>query len=220
MTPTSAEPVHIAVFARAPVAGAAKTRLIPAIGAQAAARLHRKLVLQTLRTAYSAKIGPVTLWAAPDTEHHFFKALMNHGVTCRNQSDGDLGERMQHALSSTRPWPTLLVGSDCAPLRAEHLIAAADVLRAGNDAVFLPAEDGGYVLIGLNAEADPALFENIPWGSAEVMRVTRSRLAELDYSWVEPVTLWDIDEPADLKRWLSETNPDGLNGLLPTTCEG
>jgi uncharacterized protein len=201
MMPASTEPVHIAVFARAPVAGAAKTRLIPAIGAPAAARLHRKLVLQTLKTACAAKLGPVTLWTAPDTTHRFFRALMKQGVICRNQSGSDLGARMQHALSANRPAPTLLIGSDCASLTASHLIAAADVLRAGHDAVFLPAEDGGYVLIGLNAEASSALFENVPWGSPEVMRITRLRLAQLGYSWQEPATLWDIDHPSDLKRW-------------------
>jgi len=176
-------------------------RLIPAIGAQAAARLHRKLVLQTLRTAYAAKLGPVTLWAAPDTSHRFFRVLTKLGVLCKSQCSGDLGERMQYALSASHPSPTLLLGSDCAPLKVEHLIAAADVLRAGHDAVFLPAEDGGYVLIGLNAEANAALFENIPWGTSNVMRFTRSRLGLLGYSWHEPATLWDIDHPADLQRW-------------------
>lgn len=204
MMPESTEPVHIAVFARAPVAGAAKTRLIPAIGAAAAARLHRKLVLQSLKTAYAAKLGPVTLWAAPDTTHRFFRALMKHGVICRTQHGDDLGARMQHALSSSHARPTLLIGSDCAPLRIEHLIAAADVLRTGHDAVFLPAEDGGYVLIGLNAEVDPALFTDIPWGTSEVMRITRARLTQLGYLWREPVMLWDIDCPADLQRWQTE----------------
>lgn len=198
------EPVHIAVFARAPVAGAAKTRLIPAIGALAAARLHRQLVLQTLRTAYAAKIGQVTLWTAPDASHRFFRALMKQGVICRTQQGPDLGARMQHALSFSRPQPTLLIGSDCAALQPSHLIAAADVLKAGHDAVFLPAEDGGYVLIGLNARADPALFADIPWGTSDVMRITRARLARIGYSWQEPVTLWDIDHPADLQRWQVE----------------
>lgn len=197
----STGPVHIAVFARAPVAGAAKTRLIPAIGATAAARVHRKLVLKTLKTAYAAKLGPVTLWAAPDTSHRFFRALTKLGVLCRDQCAGDLGARMQHALSASHPRPTLLIGSDCAPLQTEHLIAAANVLRTGHDAVFLPAEDGGYVLIGLNAEANPVLFDDIPWGTSEVMRITRTRLDRLGYSWREPITLWDIDQPADLDRW-------------------
>lgn len=207
-TPVSPGAVHIAVFARAPVAGAAKTRLIPALGAKGAARLHRTLVLQTLRTAYAAKLGPVTLWTAPDTSHPFFRALAKRGVSCQNQCAGELGERMRHALASTLPVPTLLIGSDCAPLRPSHLLAAADILRAGHDAVFLPAEDGGYVLIGLNADASQTLFDDIPWGSAEVMHTTRLRLARLGYSWEEPATLWDIDRPADLERL------DGLSSCL------
>lgn len=193
--------VHVAVFARAPVPGAAKTRLIPALGAVGAARLHRQLVLRTLRTVHEAGLGPVTLWCAPDSSHRFFRALRDRGLRCREQSAGHLGERMRHALASTLPAPTLLVGSDCACLSTEHLHMAAHALRQGNDAVFLPAEDGGYALVGLGVQAPKALFEGISWGGPEVMAATRQRLSALGYSWAEPAVVWDIDTPSDLLRW-------------------
>lgn len=193
--------VHVAVFARAPVPGQAKTRLIRALGANGAARLHRQLVLKTLATAYESGIGPVTLWAAPDTSHRFFRALAKLGVRCRAQSSGDLGSRMRDALTATLPIPTLLIGSDCPALTPEHLRASADALIDGHDAVALPAEDGGYVLVGFSACAPRYLFEQMPWGSADVMAATRSRLTELDCTWAEPAVLWDIDRPADLERW-------------------
>lgn len=193
--------VHIAVFARAPVPGASKTRLIPALGAAGAARLHRQLVLRTLKTAYEADVGTVTLWGAPDLSHGFFRALMRRGVRCRPQASGGLGERMRHALAATLPAPTLLIGSDCASLSAEHLRAASRSLLGGSDAVFLPAEDGGYALIGLTAPASEALFDAMPWGGPEVMAATRSRLTAIGYSWEEPAVVWDIDTPADLLRW-------------------
>lgn len=197
----STQRVNIAVFARAPIPGAAKTRLIPALGAAGAARLHRQLVIRTLKTAYAAGLGPVTLWGAPDLSHGFFQALQKCGMQCREQINGDLGERMQHALTATLPAPTLLIGSDCACLTADHLRSAAHSLSSGFDAVFLPAEDGGYALIGLRAPAANALFDAMPWGGPAVMALTRSRLAAIGYAWEEPAVVWDIDTPADLLRW-------------------
>jgi glycosyltransferase A (GT-A) superfamily protein (DUF2064 family) len=84
-------------------------------------------------------------------------------------------------------------------LTPEHLVAAAEVLRNGHDAVFIPAEDGGYVLIGLHCP-QPRLFENIDWGTEKVMAQTRERLAALRLRWEEPATLWDVDRPVDLLR--------------------
>jgi len=93
----------------------------------------------------------------------------------------------------------LLIGTDCPALTVEHLTSAATALRNGNDAVFIPAEDGGYVLVGLR-RPQPGLFEGIDWGTGKVMAQTRERLAALGLRWVEPATLWDVDRPADLCR--------------------
>jgi glycosyltransferase A (GT-A) superfamily protein (DUF2064 family) len=112
---------------------------------------------------------------------------------------------MQNAMATTLPTPTILIGSDCPLLSPRRMHAAADALNDGFDAVFLPAEDGGYVLIGLSADASPVLFEKIPWGTADVMAITRSRLKELGYSWTEPARLWDVDRPVDLLRWEAST---------------
>jgi len=212
------ETVGIAVFARAPMAGAAKTRLIPALGAQGAARLQRRLTLRAVRTAREAGLGPVTLWCAPDSQHRFFRALRQvTGVDCRTQPSGDLGARMLHAFRwHCGEGPLLLIGTDCPALAADDLRVAAQALREGDDAVFLPAEDGGYVLIGLR-RAQPALFDGIAWGSASVMDETRARLRAVGAAWREPTTLWDVDRPADLKRlaalWSDERQPFALSTL-------
>jgi rSAM/selenodomain-associated transferase 1 len=197
----SAEPVHVAVFAKAPVAGTAKTRLIPALGARGAARLQRTLTRRALRTAVDARLGPVTLWCAPDARHRFFRALQRAaGVDCRAQPDGDLGQRMHAAFRwHCARGPVLLIGTDCPALTVAVLHAAARALRGGDDAVFLPAEDGGYVLIGLRRPR-PALFEGVPWGTAGVMEQTRARLRAAGITWSEPAILWDVDVPADLAR--------------------
>jgi glycosyltransferase A (GT-A) superfamily protein (DUF2064 family) len=118
---------------------------------------------------------------------------------------------MQYALTCSLPRPVLLIGTDCPAMTVEHLRSAAHALTEGNDAVILPAEDGGYVLIGLRSAADVMLFDNVPWGTSDVMEVTRRRLRHLHYTWAEPATLWDVDTPEDLAR-LSETDP--AMGLL------
>lgn len=191
--------VRIAVLARAPVPGAAKTRLIPLLGAREAARLQRQLTLRTLATAAAAQLGPVTLWCAPNAGHRFFKALHQRAaVDCIDQPGGDLGERMHAAFEHhCGRGPVLLIGTDCPALRPGHLREAARRLREGADAVFQPAEDGGYVLVGLRRPR-PMLFSGMAWGTAAVMATTRSRASALRVSELE--TLWDVDRPADLAR--------------------
>jgi rSAM/selenodomain-associated transferase 1 len=195
-------PVRIAVFARAPVPGAAKTRLISALGAAGAARLHRRLVLDTLGTAIRADVGPVSLWCAPDAGHRFFRAIARRcGISPRRQHGTDLGARMAATLQALLPeGPAVLVGTDCPALAVAHLQLCADALRGGQDAVVLPAEDGGYVAIGFARQLCGAVFDAMPWGSTEVMSRTRMRLAAAGCRWSEPATLWDVDRPEDLAR--------------------
>lgn len=195
------EIINVAVFAKVPEAGVAKTRLIPALGAQGAARLQRQLTWRAMQTAQQAELGTVTLWCTPDPQHRFFRALIKKtGVSCHAQTDGDLGQRMLHAFRlHCAHGPLLLIGTDCPALGPDDLRCAAQVLRDGNDAVFLPAEDGGYVLIGLR-QPQPTLFEGVAWGTGSVMEETRARLRAAGATWREPKTLWDVDRPADLGR--------------------
>ena len=203
------EPVAVAVLAKAPLPGFAKTRLIPALGAAGAALLQARLVGRAVATACAAVIGPVTLWATPDESHPLFQAIGAHlGVALARQSDGDLGTRMLAAIAAANA-PALVIGTDCPALTSDHLRAAANVLRGG-DAVVIPTEDGGYALIGMRAPAH-ALFSDMHWSAPSVMAETRRRLRTLGLTWQEPVTLWDVDLPEDLER-LREI---GLQHLLP-----
>ncbi|MDD5035924.1 MAG: TIGR04282 family arsenosugar biosynthesis glycosyltransferase [Methylococcaceae bacterium] len=198
------EPVSIAVFAKAPVPGQVKTRLIPRLGAEKAAGLQHSLLRRTLRTVVGAELGPVSLWCAPNCDHPVFAACRDGlGLSLFPQRGEDLGTRMLNAFSALCPsGPVLLVGTDCPALTLSSLILAARALREGKDAVFLPAEDGGYVLIGLH-RAEPLLFSDISWGSDRVMAQTRKRLLQLGWRWQEPQILWDVDRPADLERLLA-----------------
>jgi uncharacterized protein len=204
------EPIAVAVLTKAPLAGFAKTRLIPVLGAQGAALLQARLIAHAVATACAAAIGPVTLWVTPDESHPVLQAIAAEcAVTLVRQRDGDLGARMLAALEAVNG-PTLVIGTDCPALTSDHVRAAADILRSGRDAVVIPAEDGGYVLIGMRA-AQPALFSDMRWSTAGVMAETRRRLERLAMSWREPFVLWDVDLPADLDR-LRQT---ALQHLIP-----
>jgi rSAM/selenodomain-associated transferase 1 len=204
------EPVAVAVLAKAPLPGFAKTRLIPALGAEGAALLQARLIEHAVATACAARIGPITLWAAPDESHPLFRAIAARlGIALARQGGGDLGARMLAAIAAAAT-STLVIGTDCPALTSGHLRAAADILRRGIDAAIIPAEDGGYALIGLRSPAQ-ALFSDMHWSAPTVMDETRRRLKQLGLTWREPVTLWDLDVPEDLER----LRKNGLHDLIP-----
>ena len=205
------ETIAVAVLAKAPLPGFAKTRLIPALGAEGAALLQARLVEHSVATACAARIGPVTLWGAPDESHPLFQAIgARLGVALARQGGGDLGERMLAAVAAA-DMPVLVIGTDCPALTADHLRMAADVLRSGANAAIIPVEDGGYALIGLRAPA-PTLFSAMHWSVPSVMEETRRRLRDLGMAWQEPVTLWDLDLPEDIER----LRQIGLHDLIPS----
>lgn len=201
MPESAVDAVQLAIFAKAPIAGYAKTRLIPNLGAEGAAELQAYLFRRTMRTALASPLRPITLWCAPDCDHPIFRsARQEYGFTTHVQAGDDLGERMFGAFEQlTRRSPALLIGTDCPILSADHLIQCAASLVGGVDAAFIPAEDGGYALIGLRKPVW-RLFEDMPWGTADVMRLTRDRLREEHLSAFETDQLWDIDTPADYYR--------------------
>ena len=193
---------RIVVFAKAPEPGRVKTRLIPTLGEAGAAALHRRLVMHNLRAAQEADLGPVELWCAPDTRHAFFaECERGFGVSLHSQCEGDLGARMRRALEEVlgRAERAILVGSDIPALSAQYLRDAERALSGARDVVIGPAEDGGYVLIGLK-RSDPELFRDIPWGEPEVLAETRGRIAALRWRCFELPALWDVDRPEDLER--------------------
>lgn len=198
----------MAVFAKAPVAGAVKTRLAAILGKQGAAELHAELVRRALATAMASSAASVQLWCSPDTRDPFFaRCSSEFGVALRAQKGADLGERMRRAFEDAfaSGRALVIIGGDC-PALAPHDVSAAIDALAEYDAVLAPAEDGGYVLIGL-ARPVPALFESIAWGGAGVMDETRSRLAAAGVRWKELGTFWDVDRPEDYARMIREGLP-------------
>ena len=207
----------VIVFAKAPLAGYAKTRLIPALGVGGAARLAERMLGHAVRQAVAAGIGPVEVCCAPDATHPAFGSLTaTLTLALTEQGSGDLGARMQRAFArrlARGAMPAadaaLLIGTDAPALDAAMLRRARDALAA-HDAVFVPALDGGYALVGLRRPA-PGLFEGIAWSTEAVMADTRQRLATLGLRCTELDAVADIDEPADLVHvppaWLAPAAP-------------
>lgn len=197
----------VIVFAKAPVPGFAKTRLIPVLGENGAALLAKRMLHATLKVAVEAAIGPVELCCAPDASDTLLaSAAAKYGADLMPQGGGDLGQRMYRALARHLQTTTsaIVIGTDCPDLGIHELREAARRL-VDHPAVFIPATDGGYVLAGLSS-ALPSLFEDIAWSTEQVMAQTRTRLASLGLVAAELPAMQDVDTPADLvhvpQEWL------------------
>jgi rSAM/selenodomain-associated transferase 1 len=193
---------RVLIFARWPRPGHSKTRLIPALGREGAARLHAGLLRATTERVLTSGLAPAQLWvdSAQDTACTAIYRELFDGelyVQCR----GDLGARMAHALDQALRQAAfaVLIGSDCPAMDNGYLQRACELLATGHEAVLGPAEDGGYVLIGLR-RSDLRLFDGIAWGTSAVAAQTRERFAALGRTLSELPSLWDVDRPEDLPR--------------------
>ena len=185
---------RIALFCRWPAPGAAKTRLIPALGEAGAADLHRRLAEATVATVRESGLSPEIRFTGAGEEE--FRAWLGGDLAYADQGGGDLGARMKRAAD---PLPVIFLGADCPDLRPEHLRRAVAALDE-NEVVLGPASDGGYWLIGLARRHD-YLFDDMPWGGELVLTATLARLRERG---IEPLLLdelADCDRPGDLERW-------------------
>lgn len=186
--------MRLVLFTRFPAPGRAKTRLIPALGADGAAALHRRLTERSLAAMRASRL-PFEL-RITGGEASAFHAWLGADVACVEQGEGDLGARLTRASAET---PVILLGADTPDLSAAHLVAAADAL-ARTDAVIGPAEDGGYWLLGL-ARPMPFLFTDMAWSTDTVCSTTLARLAAVGIAPAILETLSDCDRPEDLARW-------------------
>ncbi len=191
---------HIIIFAKAPLAGFAKTRLIPALGEQGAAQLAKKLFDHAVGVALSADIGSVELCVTPALDCSYWKAYScPKNLILSEQGEGDLGERMARAaLRALQSHASvLLMGTDCPELDSHYLQNAAEELLC-HDACLTPVSDGGYALMGLNAFHE-RLFVDIPWSTEKVSALTLERFRQLDWQVAHLRALHDIDEADDLQ---------------------
>lgn len=184
---------RIALFTRFPEPGRAKTRLIPALGAERAAALHRRLAERTLAAVRASGL-PFEL-RVTGADAAAFRDWLGL-VPVVDQGAGGLGERLERAGP---PYPTLFIGAD-APDLSPALLQAAAAALAHADAAVGPAEDGGYWLLGL-ARPVPGVFADIDWGTAAVCEQTLDRLRAAGVAPALLPILADCDRPEDLARW-------------------
>lgn len=198
------------VFCKAPVAGEVMTRLAKGLnekgldGYVIAAKIHEFLTLERLHQATQESLSTVELWCSPDKHHPFFKECENKfPLVLKEQPQGDLGDRMLAAFDdalSTHSF-AVLIGTDCPGLDFSTINQALHYISNKQCSVIVPAEDGGYVLIGLSGR-QVDIFKDMEWGSPQVCDVTLQRIngqVEL----LPP--LWDLDRITDLERLLRES---------------
>lgn len=198
----SVSPKHLAisVFSRAPVPGDTKSRLIPALGKQGAAEIHKQMLHQVMKVASAIEQATVTLACTPSPDHPFFEALKNEfGISLVTQHGADLGERMSFELNRCLKAHTaaIIVGSDCPFIQCEDYLEAYDALSSGAQVTLGPSLDGGYYLIGLSTPL-PVLFEDIRWGTDQVFGATLARIENNGLRWMRLPERADIDSPEDL----------------------
>ncbi len=196
----------VVVYAKAPIPGEAKTRLIPAIGAETAAMLHAALVERALENATRTKFS-VELSCAPDADNAFFEDCADEwDCTLSDQGSGNLGERMLRTLDELLgEFPRVaIIGADCPAVSQKHIREAIEAIDK-HDVAIIPAEDGGYVLIAAK-KTHPDMFVGINWGTDQVLTQQCAQLEKVRLSYTLLAPLWDIDRPEDLAR-LADLKP-------------
>jgi rSAM/selenodomain-associated transferase 1 len=191
---------RILIFAKAPLPGQVKTRLIPRLGPDGAAHLAQRMLVATIAEAEGACLGTPELCGTPQPSHPEWKPFLPVGdIRYSDQGAGDLGERLARAARRVVAGgeAVLLIGTDCPALDRHKLADAAAALHT-RDAVIHPTLDGGYALLGLR-RFDPSLFQGIGWSGPSVAADTISRIEALGWSVSIAETLQDIDVPDDLE---------------------
>ena len=184
------------LFAKAPVAGKVKTRLMSHCSAEQAAEIAKLLMEASIKRACDAWPGQVYLSVWLDLEHAFFIQMRNqYPIKIMSQCDGDLGEKMRHSLHHVG-YPAAVMGCDAPHVLASTLQQAYETLRSG-ESVIGPSDDGGYYLLGLCGDAD-ALFIDKLWGGNLVLKKTLASADLIDLNLKFLPQLNDVDEWGDL----------------------
>lgn len=192
----------VQIFAKAPVAGKVKTRLAASVGDDVAAEFAR-LLLHYLIKHYQ-KEYKVELWVAGDVHHPAFDIAKELRLPVFSQTEGDLGEKMLHAANQglSRSDKIVIVGSDCLGVNNQLLAKVYGTLN-GYDAVFSPADDGGFVLFAANKNLlkQHFVFGDVAWGNKEVWLQTQKALADSKVPYCAVDESWDIDTIEDIKKY-------------------
>ena len=200
---------RLIVFTRYPEPGRTKTRLIPALGAEGAADLQRRMTERLLcGLGQSSRSIPFHIEIRFDGGNKtLMRQWLGSNYIYTTQGSGKLGHRMEAAMKdgfSSGAKAVVIVGTDIPGITADTIRGAFDALKR-NDVVFGPAVDGGYYLIGLHKNsvdrALPYLLDDVPWGTRQVMALSKKRTTDLGLSVAMMPTLADVDRPEDIAVW-------------------
>jgi uncharacterized protein len=211
----------LVVLAKAPVAGQVKTRLLPALSAEEAAKLCRSLLIDQLEHLQGLAVADLYVAFTPDEAGSLMKQLVPAGCHLFPQQGDDLGERMKRAfehLGGLGHERTVLIGSDLPPVPLRFFEDAYAYLQlSGKRVVLGPSRDGGYYLVGLNQPV-AELFEAMTWSHGQVLAQTREKLAALQVDTLFLPPWFDIDTPDDLLYLQSVLGPS-LEATMPKTLQ-
>jgi len=206
-------------FARYPEIGKVKTRLTDVLSEDETVRLHTQLVRYINTILHDSGLAPIDFWfnhdKSPKKIDPFFNSL--NAINFISQPEGDLGLKMFSAFEnvlkpSSKVEFAVLVGSDCPFIDTVILSNAMEVLSQGTDVVLGPAEDGGYYLIGLR-KVSMDLFQNIPWGTSQVLKETLLSIKNKALNYHLLPVLADIDVAHDLEKLDSIRHFDWLKNI-------
>jgi uncharacterized protein len=192
------------LFARAPVEGKVKTRLVPPLTLSSALQLYRAFLEDSARIYRAPALWESVLEAEPDASHPEFLRLFTPPWRHEAQTPGDLGARLEGAFQrafARGARAAVAVGSDHPALPRVRIEESFRHLTDGKGATLIPADDGGYCAVGLSAGVPVSdVFREIPWSTKSTLRVTRERMREAGLSVSILPPSYDVDEPEDLAK--------------------
>ena len=214
---TRAERRALYVFARAPAAGRVKTRLIPRLGAAGAAALLAAFVDDVCALSSTVAERRVLSVAGSIEDAHLQFVAAREGMQVLPQSDGDLGDRMAHAIRDglQDAARVCVIGSDSPTLRPEQIARAFSLLDE-SDVVLGPSSDGGYWIVGATRPCDH-LFDHVPWGTRAVLATSLERADEAGLTLAFADSHFDVDEPDDLEHLADELAREPDRRVAPAT---
>ena len=197
---------------KAPKPGQVKTRLAKDIGAEAAAQIHREMVLETIRRACATGF-PVVVSLALGEDGEFSRVIRQLGATVEPQASGDLGARLAHAMR--HPGLSIALGTDCVIFEPEWLVAAA---QTSADVSIGASADGGYWAIALDGsrrKLSSTVFSDMPWSTPQLLAATVKALSTSGFTSDTMPDSYDVDELTDLQRLRDDSRcPGPLKHML------
>jgi len=189
---------HLLVMAKQPRIGRVKTRLGAGIGAMEATRAYRAMLAETLNTLSCDPRWQT--WIAVSGVHELNANVWPKNVNLVDQGTGGLGDRMQRMFDSLPIGPVVIIGSDIPNIERADIAQGFQQLGR-HDAVFGPAPDGGYWLVGQSRRRTVLkMFENVRWSSAHALADTMANLEGTSVKLLRQLA--DVDDPASYRNWL------------------